>query len=101
MTTHFLISQNLYHHLHGAARGAKLYYNFLNCQPSIFCDEHVSFLLIAFSSDVSWSNSMRQISIVLPSFQCFIQCVTLLAHPQESHRRDEVNQCLQQNCSPL
>jgi hypothetical protein len=61
VTTSFLVSLNLYH---GIVSNVKLHCGLLNCQPSVFCDEHVSFLLIAFCGGGSWSSAARKISLV-------------------------------------
>jgi hypothetical protein len=64
LMTSFLVSQYLYHLLHGIVSNFKLHCGFLNCQPSVFCDEHVNFLLIAFCSDGSRSTVARKIGLV-------------------------------------
>jgi hypothetical protein len=82
-TTNFPVSQSFYHFLHDVMSNAKLLCDFPNRYPSVFCDERVSFLLVAFRGGGSWSTAARQMPL-LPSLKRFTQSCTLLASKQES-----------------
>jgi hypothetical protein len=82
MTTNFPAFQSLYHLLHGIISNAKLH---CNHHPSVFSDEHISFLLITFCGDCSWSNAARQIGDALLTIsEAFAQLYTLLVPMKES-----------------
>jgi hypothetical protein len=74
------------HLLHGIVPDAKLHYYFPNRHPLVFCDEGISFLLVAFCGSGTWSTAARQIGgIPVAIFRkCFMQRRTLLAPMQES-----------------
>jgi hypothetical protein len=54
----------LYYLLDCSVFEAKLCYDFPNHHSSVFCDEHINLLLLAFHGDGSWSTAVRQISNV-------------------------------------
>jgi hypothetical protein len=70
-TTNFLVSQSLYRVLCSSVSNAKVYYNLPNRRPSVFCDECITFLLIAIHGDGSWSTAARQIYIPVVIYEVF------------------------------
>jgi hypothetical protein len=44
--------------LHGIVSSAKLHYDLPSHHPSVFCDEHINFMLFAFYG-VSWKTAVK------------------------------------------
>jgi hypothetical protein len=84
-TIYFPVSQNLCH-LHDIVSDAKLHYNFTNRHLSVFCDEGISFLLVAFCGSGSWSTTARQIGDIPFAIirKYFIKRRIMLASMQKS-----------------